>query len=477
MSCLRTMVRPTLVLGAALGLLASAHAQVARDGALDPSFGGSGKVSLAFPGGLFLHPNSVVDVALVPAGQVIVVGTVINGAGNEDFAAIRLTADGELDTSYGVNGGRRVGFDRLGSDLDDEVSGMVTQADGKAILAGTASGDPATDGSDMALVRLTAAGQLDSSFGSSGRVLVPFNLGPVGQRGDYGAGLALQSDGKILLAGSAETGTADRVMAVVRLNANGQRDNSFDGDGRASVDFGPDYAFAAATQVRQLANGRILLAGLVLYVGGQGVTADFALARLLANGTLDPTFGNGGKAVFGFDVGGENFDVAYDVVELPDGKLLACGFADVNAPTNADMACMRFLENGSPDPGFAAVLVPFDRGGDLIDSAARIALDDQGRIVLGGSASVAASNVNFALARLHPGGELDPSFGNGGTATHNSCNPLCFPSDRDNPGTALTLQGDSKLIVAGRVLDGTGNYRFLVARLFGDVLFSDDFED
>jgi len=280
-----------------------------------------------------------------------------------------------------------------------------------------------------------------------------------------------------LLAGSAEAGTADRVMAVVRLNANGQRDTGFGGDGRVSVDFGPAYGFAAATQVRQLANGRILLAGLGLRLGGQGVTSDFLIARLLANGAPDPGFGVGGKVAFDFDVGGQGFDVAYDVLELPDGKLLACGFADVNAPSNADMACMRFLDNGTPDPGFAAVLVPFDRGGDLRESAARIALDGQGRIVLAGSASVALDNANFALARLHPDGELDPSFGNGGTVTHNSCNPLCFPVERNNPGTGLALQGDGRIVVAGRVEDGSGNYRFLIARLLVDVLFSDDFED
>jgi uncharacterized delta-60 repeat protein len=329
----------------------------------------------------------------------------------------------------------------------------------------------------MALVRLTAAGALDTSFGTGGRVLVAFNLGAVGQRGDYGAALALQDDGKILVAGSSESSTAEQVMTVVRLNANGQRDTSFDGDGRASIDFGPDYGYATATQVRQLADGGILLAGFVLFFGDQGVTADFALARLLANGAPDPGFGAGGKVVFGFDVGGREVDGAYDVVELPDGRLLACGFADVTAPSNADMACMRFLANGTPDPAFAAVLVPFDRGGDLIDSAAGIALDDQGRIVLAGAAAVAADNDNFALARLHPDGELDLSFGNGGTVTHNSCNPLCFPEERDNPGTALTVQGDGRIIVAGRVLDGSGNYRFLIARLFGDVLFSDDFED
>lgn len=477
MNCLQSMLRPLTALCAVLGLLADAHAQVGRNGSLDASFAGGGKIALPFPGDLFLKSGSVVDVDRVPSGQLIVAGTVVNAAGNEDFAAIRLSADGVLDTSFGSGGGRRVGFDRAGSDLDDSLASMLTQADGKVILAGTASGNPATDGSDMALVRLTATGQLDTSFGSGGRALVPFNLGPVGRRGDYGDRLALQQDGKILLAGSVEAVDADRIMAVVRLNANGQRDTTFDGDGRVRVDFSPDYPFAAATQVRQLADGRILLAGLVLRFGGQGLTADFGLARLLANGAPDPSFGSGGKTVFGFDVGGTELDVAYDVIELPDGRLLACGYADVNAPTNTDMACMRFLQDGSPDPAFAAVVVPFDRGGDLRDVASRIGQDDQGRIVLAGSASTAAANDNFALARLLPDGELDPSFGNGGTVTHNSCMPLCFPTERDNPGSALVLQDDGRLVVAGRVADAGGNYRFLIVRVLGDVLFSDDFQD
>jgi uncharacterized delta-60 repeat protein len=476
MNCLKSMIRPLAALSTGMVLLASAHAEVARNGSLDGGFGSGGKTVLAFPGELFLQTGSFVDIARLPSGQLIVAGTVVNAAGNQDFAAIRLTADGELDTSYGSGGGRRVGFDLAGGALHDELYSVVVQPDGKAILAGSAGGNLATDGSDMALVRLTAAGQLDTSFGSGGRALVPFNLGPAGQRGDYGDRLALQADGKILLVGSAEGSSADRVMAVVRLNANGQRDSTFDGDGRAIVDFDP-APFAAGVQVRQLGDGRILIAGAVLRLGDQGPTADFALARLLANGAPDPAFGTGGRTVFAFDVGGANIDAAYDVVELADGKLMACGFARVNAPANNDMACMRFLDNGSPDPTFAATVLPFDRGGDLSDVAYRTAIDDQGRIVLAGSASTAASNANFAVARMLPDGELDPGFGNGGTVTQNSCMPLCFPTERDNPGSALLVQDDGNLLVAGRVADASGNYRFLILRLIGDVLFSDDFQD
>jgi uncharacterized delta-60 repeat protein len=474
---MRKTTQPLIVLFAALATLSGAQAEVGRNGGLDPRFGAGGKAALAFPGDLFLRASSFVELALLPSGQMIVVGTVINSAGNDDFGAIRLNADGSLDTSYGVDGGRRVGFDRPGSTLSDDVIGVVIQPDGKAILSGTAAGDPDTDSRDMALVRLTASGQLDNTFGNGGRVLVPFNLGGVGDRSDFGTRIALQGDGKILLVGEADGNDGNRDMAVVRLNSNGQRDTSFDGDGRVSLDFGPDYDSASGVQVGQLADGDILLVGVAQTAVGPVLTSDFALVRLQANGAPDTGFGVGGKSVFDFDVGGDSLDIAFDFVELADGKLMVCGVAEVNAPTNVDMACMRFLADGSPDPAFAAVLVPFDRGGNLQELAYRIAPDEQGRFVLGGAASVAAANNDFALARLLPDGELDASFGNGGTVTHNSCIPFCFPAERDNFATTLVMQGDGKLLMAGRLANSNGDYRFLVARVLSDVLFSDDFED
>jgi len=156
-------------------------AAIGRDGMLDPSFGTQGKVLHAFPGSLYLSLNGSVDVAVLPSGQVLVSSTVINSNGNNDFGVIRLNAGGSLDTSFGVSGGRLVGFDRAGSSLNDTASGMVVQPNGRIVISGWAAGD-STTGSDIALVRLTAAGNLDNTFGTVGRVLVPFNLGGVGHR-------------------------------------------------------------------------------------------------------------------------------------------------------------------------------------------------------------------------------------------------------------------------------------------------------
>ncbi len=471
----RWMSGPAAALAMALGLAAAAPDLAARDGSRDLDFASAGKAILPFPGNLFIANQGMVEVAMLPSGQMIVAGTVINANGDDDFAAIRLNAGGTLDTGYGASGGRRVGFDRAGSSLNDVVYGLLVQPDGKAVLVGEAAGDDATGNRDMALVRLTAAGALDSTFGTNGRVLVPFNVGPLGSRDDRANRVSRQSDGKLLVAGTVDRGGGSRDMAVVRLNANGVRDTTFDGDGRVTIDFGPDYTSSEGLQVRQLANGQgILVAGIA---GLQLQGSDFALARLNADGSLDPAFGDGGKVTFDFAVGGNHSDFAFDFVETPDGKLVVCGYVEVNAPINTDMGCMRFLADGSPDPDFPAVVVPFDRGANLIDLAGQVVRDRQGRLVLAGGAQTDVDNSDFALARLLPDGDLDPSFGNGGTVTHNSCTVACvIGSERNNIASSVVLQPDGKIVTAGIVADANGNYRFMIMRLFGDGIFGHGFE-
>jgi uncharacterized delta-60 repeat protein len=459
---------------AGLVVALSAPAWATRNGELDPGFGNQGKAVLAFPGNLFLG-NSVVSVAMQSSGQTIVAATVINVAGNEDFAAIRLDADGDLDTSYGSSGGRRVGFDRANSDLNDTVGGLLVQPDDKVILIGTAAGDPAIGGSDMALVRLTAAGNLDTSFGTGGRVLVPFNLGSVGEREDEGVRVSLQGDGKILVVGIVDGSDGSRDMAVVRLTSNGQRDTTFDGDGRVTIDFGSDYIFSGGQQVHQLADGEhIVVAG---FVALSPIGADFALARLNNDGSLDMGFAEEGKAVFDFAFGGNSQEAVYDFIELPGGELLACGSVEVSAgPLSQDMGCVQLLANGSPDPSFPAVVVPFDRGGNQNDIAFKMDRDNQGRILLAGAVERTTSNYDFGVARLLPDGNLDTGFGNGGTTTYNSCISVCVPAEYGNVATGLAIQPDGRIVVAGAVANGDDDIRFMVVRVFGDVLFSHGFE-
>lgn len=458
----RLPVLPTLLAGL-LAALPTGQAQ-ARDGSLDSGFGNGGKAVLSFPGGLFISPLGLIRVALLGDGRMLVAAPVINGNGNLDFGVLRLNGNGSLDTAWANGGARVIGFDRPDSNGDDVLLDLAVQPDGRILLLGNAAG-AAADQSDLAVVRLTAAGQADTSFGTGGRVLVPFNLGPVGLRNDLATGIALQPDGKILLAGLVQMADGRSTFAVARLNANGQRDTGFDGDGRVVIDFGPGIN-ARSSVITSLADGRILVAGATV-PPGTGNSGDFALARLNANGSPDTGFGTGGMMVFDFAAGGDNIDRVFDVVELPDGAVLACGFAQVNAPINTDMACLRVLPDGSPDPAWPAVLVPFDRGGAFTDFAVAIARDPQGRIVLAGLAEAAPGNNDAAVARLLPDGDPDPAFGNGGTRTHNSCTPICVGPETENLASDLAIQPDGSLVLAGWVANSQGNYRVHLMRLRG----------
>jgi uncharacterized delta-60 repeat protein len=262
-------------------------------------------------------------------------------------------------------------------------------------------------------------------------------------------------------------------MAIARLTTSGSRDSAFDVDGRVSITFGGDVA--EGYRARQLADGQH-----VVVVGGATTAAnstnfDFALARLDDNGALDSSFGVGGKVTYGFDIGASLADIAADFIEQPDGKLFVCGEAQVNSPNNFDFACMRFLANGTPDPTFTPVLIPFDRGGDFSDVALAMRRDDQGRLVLAGGAMRGPGlNSDFAVTRLTADGILDTSFGQHGMTTFGS---VTFGTDRDNTATGVTIQPDGKIVVAGYAnVDDAGDEQFQVMRLIGDTIFAADFE-
>jgi uncharacterized delta-60 repeat protein len=447
----------------------AAGAASARDGDFDRSFGsGGGMAKIPYPGPLYVS-YGLWDVALQSTGKLIVSGSRANSGGNSDFGSMRLLANGALDTTFGNSGASVVAFDRAGGDLADIVYSMIVQPDDSILLAGDVPGDSST-GRDMGVVKLTPSGQIDISFGGAGKAIVPFNLGPSGANNDSVRGIDLQSDHAILLAGSAATGANTTLMAIVRLTVAGQRDTTFDGDGRVTIGFGGD--FATAFRARPLANGsRILIVGGAATVPNSS-TPLFALARLnIADGSLDSGFGSGGKATYDFGFGDA---VATDFAELPDGRLMVCGAVLVNQPENYDFACMRFLANGSPDPAFVGVVFPFDLGGDLYDVPWRVKRDSQGRFVMAGYVSHDTNNFDFGVSRLTVNGQLDSTFGIGGRATFTTNSS---PSvDFTNPATGLVLQPDGKIVVTGvTAIDAANHSIFEVVRMIGDTIFSDGF--
>jgi uncharacterized delta-60 repeat protein len=255
------------------------HFSIARfttDGALDPSFGSGALVDTAIGSGdAIAHA-----VAIQGDGKIVAAGTV-ETAGNVDMAIVRYNADGTLDTSFSGDG---IATATVGTG-DDVAYDVKIQPDGKIVLCGTAE---LAGGYDIALVRLLANGSIDNGFGSFGRVATD-----IGGSTDAGVSMLIQPDGKIAVAGYTSAATYD--FAVVRYNANGTLDTSFDGDGKVVTPIG--LSDDIATFIARQPDGKLVVAGLALI----GADTDCALARYEQNGALDATYGFGGKAVVNFD--------------------------------------------------------------------------------------------------------------------------------------------------------------------------------
>jgi uncharacterized delta-60 repeat protein len=337
---------------------------------------------------------------------------------------------GQLDPTFGNGGivttaGLNIGG--FGTAL-----AVLLQPDGKEVAVG---GWSARNGSGFALVRYTPSGTLDSTFGSGGVVTLNF--------GQLGTGAALQSDGKIVVVGSGGGG-----FALARFNTNGTLDNTFGKKGEVTTSFVSGiYTGAIARSVAIQADGKIVLAG---YTGGNTYAAQqWAVARYNANGTLDTTFGSGGKVISAISPSG---NVIYGLAIQPDGKLLVAG--DYNAEY---FAVGRYNSNGSFDTSFgnsgvvttAVVTLPNSQG----DLARKLTLQSDGKIVVvgGGSAVSVDGSTTYDfwdLARYNSDGSLDTSFGGTGCVTE----PFGYSA------YAVGIEpSDGKIVVAGEgFISGNG---------------------
>jgi uncharacterized delta-60 repeat protein len=414
------------ILIALLAVAVGADAAAATPGDPDPSFGTGGTLTF-HPQGL---DSLVNDVAIQPDGKIVLAGWA-----SGDFAVARLNPNGSPDASFG-NGGSVV-ENAVGTGSEDIADAVAIQPDGKIIVAGAST--RTNDIGPMAtLLRLNPNGTPDVSFDPAGMTGPnPENVGIA--RGGYGEAfdLALDSAGRIVYAGTNST-VGDAVSFVDRLKSDGTHDDSW-GSGAADV-FGttqPEFLARLALQ----ADGKVVVVGSI----GQGTSSDVAVARVLADGSgLDPGFGNGGRMIFGYGPGNE--DAGADVVVQPDGKIDVGGYGGAAK----DFTLTRLTGGGVMDTTFAGGSVLADFGGD--NFARAVGLQADGKVLLGGSASGTA----FGVARFHPGGALDSTFGKGGKAT------VTFPAASDP--TSMAIQSDGKIVLAGSNTLG----QMVVARLLGD---------
>jgi uncharacterized delta-60 repeat protein len=234
------------------------------------------------------------------------------GATRRRFAIVRYSADGSLDTSFGGDG--KV-FTKL-TRGDNYATAMAIEADGRVVVAGRAGGD----GGRFALVRYVPDGSLDTTFGGDGKVLTNFSRGD-----DFASSVLIQSNGQIVVAGTAgeiDNGWfSDTEYALARYGTDGSLDPTFGGDGRvrANLTGEPDYANALAIQ----GDGMIVVAGTA--VSTASCCESFTLvARFASTGVLDQTFGDGGKVFTTY----ETSQGALAVAVQPDDKIVIAGASE-----------------------------------------------------------------------------------------------------------------------------------------------------
>jgi uncharacterized delta-60 repeat protein len=373
----------------------------ANPGDLDPSFGNGGVVTTTI--GSHTYGRAM---ALQSDGKIIMAGHTENSG----ITLARYNFTGSLDSTFGNSG-------IVTASINSDAQDAVIQSNGKIVVVGY-----------NVLARYNSNGSLDSDFGGSG--IITNNIA--------GMGIALQSDHKIVVAGYNQN-----VIALTRYHSNGSLDSDFGHSGVVTTSIG-NGALSRAVVIQP--DGKIVAAG---SSSGPGA---FALARYTITGTLDSTFGNGGVVTTPFSgtVYGE------DVVIQSDGKIIIIGYSP-NSNNLLHFTLARYNITGIPDGAFGnsgVVTTPIG----ISSYGEAVVLRSDGKIIIGGASYNGIQNT-FALARYHPNGSLDSSFGSSGVVT--------TPIGATGESLDMVIQPDRQIVVAGQSRHN-GQTGFALARYYDE---------
>lgn len=353
------------------------------DGFLDSTFGVDGVSVVAVSDG----ENEAQAVALQADGKIVV-----SGYDNRDairFAIVRLNTDGSLDTSFSGNG---IVIESVG--LSDNAMSVAVQSDGKIVAGGHCLNTARTE-NDLCVARFNSNGSLDTSFSGDGKVMTDIG------KADHAKMLDIQADGKIILGGACQY---DRIVdgyemssydfCFARYNTNGSLDNSFDGDGIVVTHLGFRDDILNALTIQS--DGKMIATGGCQYRYGD-VSYDFCTARYNTNGSLDTSFNGVGSRN---DILWDNNNMAYGITQQSDGKVVISGFAYDG--TYNDMVLVRYNINGSLDSSFGVNGKTFESYNQYGIAYSVIQLSS-GKLLAGGG----ATGQSFELARFNTDGTID----------------------------------------------------------------------
>lgn len=399
-------------------------ARYLANGTLDTSFGGTGFVLTDLQGNI----DNGIAVAIQSDGKILMTGDSTGPGGFVSFATVRYLSDGSLDTTFGTGG-------KVMTQLTPGINfgkSVVIQPNGKIVVAGYVQNPGFFD---FGIVRYETNGTLDTTFGTGGKVITDF----FGSH-DFGLSAKLQSDGKIVVSGQSLNGT-DWDFAAVRYNVDGSLDTTFNGTGKATADVSGPSESVSGSAIQP--DGKIVIVG----TSANGPDWDLAMVRFGTGGTIDPTFGSGGKV--NLNLGSDN-NYASSIEIQPDGKLIVAGITSNG--TDNDFTLHRFNSDGTLDltfNGSGMVAVDFQNS---MDTANAVAIQPDGKVVVAGSTF--GTNLDFALAR----------FGS-------SCSPPAANVSVSGRVTTAAGQGLPNALMT--LTDSTGQTRQARSSSFGYYRFED----
>jgi uncharacterized delta-60 repeat protein len=316
-----------------------------------------------------------------------------------------LLSAGDLDPTFGIGGKLTTGFQ---GPLDSQAQAATLQADSKIVVVGAVT-EFLIGGFGVA--RFNSDGSLDTTFGKGGTVITTFE--PAATNVDHASAVAIQSDGRIVVAGVAASG-----VALARYNTDGSLDPSFAGSGKVTTQVNANPVGIALQPDQKIV--------VVATTGPNG--GSFVLTRFNSDGSLDTTFGTGGSL-------SSTLGSAAGVVVEVDGRIIVAAATSLNSQTNNAFVVAAYNPDGSSVATFGnggVVTTIFGPGNS--DVAEAIVLQSDAKFVVAGRTAGGQ-----AYARYNEDGSLDATFGSGGKTT---------VSDSGSDITGLALQGDGKIVAA-----------------------------
>jgi len=440
-----------------------ARPALADDPCTDPlcrdwSYGDAGRRTVSFNYGADLKDVGNAVVRVPGEDAIFVVGQVAIATGNSDFGVIRLNDAGTLDGSFSIDGKANynlgLAFDGIEAAQDAAIVPWAGGSEWRLVVVGqverTTPGDY-----DFGIVLLRPNGDLEADAQGGGRVVLWFDQGD--DFTDIATAVAVDSQGRIVVGGTVDSGSANKEWGFLRLQPNLDLDSTFGTDGKVVLPVDGE------AELRDL---RIQPDDKIVAVGKRDFGDDQTLVvRLDTGGSLDATFGTLGATIFDIDLGSVRDDSAWGVAIDSLGRITLAGESVDPGSGESCLVLARVLATGQPDPTFGegAGWFCFGNFGRSLRGRS-LAVGPADRILVAGEAYTAGNRDFYVLALTQ------------GSSPQDQVIPFDLGGSLDDQPRDLLLRPDGKVVVAGRATSAAADFDFATLRVWTDLVFFDGFE-